>query len=209
MTQNGKIFLVEGLDLAGKTSACKKLMARLQPRPEYQRNAFAEKNTLYLAADDLRRADGLDGQHLGHAYLAAAALDIALFRQPQGARIQESTITLRSLGHYRARGEHDLADGFARLMDQANFPQIDGAVVLTASLEVRRARLEMRRQEAPEEIAPDDLAVIRTPDLFRRMEDILIREAVRRYGATIIDTSALSKDEVVAALAAVFAATCP
>jgi len=45
MTQNGKIFLVEGLDLAGKTSACKNLVARFQPRSEYQRNAFAEKKT--------------------------------------------------------------------------------------------------------------------------------------------------------------------
>ena len=204
MTQNGKIFLVEGLDLAGKTSACKNLVARLKPRPEYQRNAFAEKNTLYLAADDLRRADALDGRHLGYAYLAAAALDVVLFRQPEGARVQESTITLRSLAHYRARGDHEMADGFARLMDQANFPKISGAVVLTASLEVRRARLEMRRQEAPDEIAPDDLAVISTPDLFLRMEEILIGETVQRFGATIIDTTILDKEQVAAALTTAF-----
>ncbi len=200
MTQTGKLFIVEGLDLAGKTSACKNLVARLRPRHEYQRNAFAEKNTLYLAADDLRRADGLDGRYLGHAYLAAAALDVALFQPPKSVRIQESTIVLRSLAHYRARGVHDLADGFARIMDRPGFPQICGAVVLTASLAVRRERLDMRRQEAPDEIAPDDLAVITTPDLFLRMEEILIGEAVSRFGATIIDTSDLDKEQVVAAL---------
>jgi hypothetical protein len=60
----------------------------------------------------------------------------------------------------------------------------------------------MRRLEAPAEIAPDDLAVIRTPDLFRYMEKILIEEGIRRYGATVIETSGLSKDEVVKAVAA-------
>ncbi len=66
MTQTGKLFLVDGLDLAGKTSACKNLVARLQPRPEYRRNAPAEKNRLYLAADDLRRSSGFDSHFLGH-----------------------------------------------------------------------------------------------------------------------------------------------
>ncbi len=205
MTNIGNLFLVEGLDLAGKTSACKSLVARLQPRPEYRRNAFAERNALYLAADDLRRTDGLDSRHLGHAYLAAAALDVALFRPPRKARIQESTIALRSLCLYRARGEDDLADGFNRLLDHKSFPQVEATVVLTASLDVRRARLEMRRRESPDEIAPDDLAVIRTPDLFLRMEDILIDECVRRFRAKIVDTSALGKDEVVDALATAFA----
>lgn len=204
MITTSKLFLVEGLDLAGKTSACKTLVARLQPRPEYRRNAFSEKNTLYLAVDDLRRSSGLDGHYLGHAYLAAAALDVALFQPPESVRVQESTIALRSMAHYRARGEHDLADGFGRLIAQPDFPVVHRAVVLTASLEARRERLEMRRLEAPEEIAPDDLAVIATPDLFLRMEEILIGEAVRLFGATIIDTTDLNKDQVVAALAAAY-----
>lgn len=206
MTRTGKLFLVDGLDLAGKTSACKHLVVRLQPRPEYRRNALADANSLYLAADDLRRADALDGRYLGHAYLAAAALDLALFRPPRTVRIQESMICTRSLAHYRARGENELADGFASLLDQPSYPQFDAAVVLTASIEARRARLDTRRREAADEIAPDDLAVIRTPDLFRRMEDILIGEAIRRYRTTVIDTSALGKAEVVDALAAALTA---
>ena len=69
----------------------------------------------------------------------------------------------------------------------------------------RRERLEMRRHESPDEIAPDDLAVIHAPDLFLRMEEIMINEAHRRFGATIIDTSLLSKDEVISNLALIFA----
>lgn len=204
MTSSGKLFLVEGLDLAGKTSVCKSLVAWLMPRPEHCRNALASKNILYLAADELRRADELDGRYLGHAYLAAAALDMKLFRPPLVVRIQESTIALRSLCHYRARFEDQLADGFGHILDDPDYPRFDAAVVLTASLEERRARLDTRQREAPNDVAPDDLAVIRTPDLFRRMESILVEEAVERYGATVIDTSGLDKVEVVDAVAAVF-----
>ena len=60
----------------------------------------------------------------------------------------------------------------------------------------------MRRQEARDEIAPDDLAVFSTPDLFLRMKDILIGEAVQHLGAMIIGTTILQKVQVVTALTA-------
>lgn len=203
-TTTAKLFLVEGLDLAGKTSACNRLVARLAPPPEHNRNALSDKNALYLAADELRRTDGLDGRYLGHAYLAAAALDMRLFRPPLRDRIQESTIALRSYAHYRARREDALADGFARILDDASYPRFDAAVVLTASLEERVKRLNKRRNEAPDEIAPDDLAVIKTPDLFLRMEEVLVEEAKKRFGAIVLDTTGrgLGHEEVVDAVAA-------
>lgn len=203
MTTNAKLFLVEGLDLAGKTSACNKLVERLSPRPEHSRNALSGENALYRAADDLRRAEGLDGAFLGHAYLAAAALDMRLFKPPQQCRIQESTIALRNYAHYKARGEDTLADGFARILDDPRYPRFDAAVVLTASLAERRKRLNKRRKEAPDEIAPDDLAVIKTPDLFLRMEEILVEDAKNRFGAIVLDTTGqgLGQEEVVDAVA--------
>lgn len=204
MTENAKFVLVEGLDLAGKTSVCNRLVARLLPCPEHRRNALSEKNALYRASDSLRRADGLDGRYLGHAYLAAAALDMRLFKPPRRLRIQESTIALRSYAHYRARGEDALADGFARILDDPSYPKFDAAVVLTASLDERLKRLNKRRGEAPEEIAPDDLAVIRTPELFLRMEEVLIGEARKRFGAVVLDTTGhtFSQEEVAEAVAA-------
>lgn len=202
---NGQLFLVEGLDLAGKTTACKSLVSRFRPRIDISRNAFAENNPLFKVADDLRRVDGLESKYLGHAYLAAAALDVDLYSPPINARIQESTIALRSLCYYRARGNAELAGSFARLLDDPSYPNFDDAVVLTASLDARQERLEMRRREAPEEVAPDDLAVIQTPELFCRMENILIDEMVIRYGAKVIDTTILSRTEVVDAIATAIA----
>ncbi len=141
----------------------------------------------------------MDGAYVGHAYLAAAALDVRLFQPPQQCRFQESTIALRSYAHYKARREEALADGLARILDDPQYPRFDSAVVLTASLEERLKRLEKRRREAPEEIAPDDIAVITTPELFIRMEEILMAEAKQRVGAVISDTTGqgLGQEEVV------------
>ena len=192
--------LIEGLDLAGKTSTCRTLVGELSPAPDHRRNAFTVGNALYEAADRLRRERGLSGTYLGHLYVTAMALDLAHYVPPKNVTIQESTIGLRSFAHYKARGEEGLANAFAKLLDDNAHPRFTCSVVLTASIPARRSRLEERRRQAPEEIADDDLAVIAAPDTFRRMEDILIKEAIRRYRATVIDTSNMTAPEVAAAV---------
>jgi hypothetical protein len=198
-------ILIEGLDLAGKTSACRALVAGLSPRPEHRCNALTSGNVIYDVADQVRRAGGLHGTYLGYLYLAAMAMDLRLYSPPVRMTIQESTIGLRSFCHYQARGERRIARAFAALLDADEHPRFDRSIVLTASLEARRNRLEMRRREAPEEIADDDLAVLVAPDTFRRMDDILITEATRRFGAAVIDTSDMSMAEVVTAVGSVIA----
>ena len=71
----------------------------------------------------------------------ALALDLRQYRPPSRTTLQESTIGLRSLAHYRARGDVPLAWAFARLLDSPEHPRFDGAIVLTASIEARRRRL--------------------------------------------------------------------
>lgn len=200
MTQIASCVLVEGLDLAGKTSACHALAATITPAPDHRRNALTRDNILYTAADEVRRARSLPGGYLAHAYLAALALDLRQYRPPSRMTIQESTIGLRSFAHYRARGDAHFAQAFARLLDAPEHPRFDGAIVLTANIDVRLQRLEMRRREAPHEIADDDLVVINTPRILETMERILIEEATKRYRAVVIDTSDLSKAEVVEAM---------
>jgi hypothetical protein len=148
--------------------------------PDHRRNAMTSDNVVFEIADQLRRERGLSGVYLGHLYLAATAMDLRRYVPPKRLTIQESTIALRSLAHYRARGEYDLARGFAALLDHDAHPVFACSILLTASIAARRDRLEIRRREAPEEIADDDLAVLTSPDLFRRMDDILIDETTRR-----------------------------
>lgn len=192
--------LVEGMDLAGKSAACRALVTTMSPEPDHRHNALTANNVLYRAADEVRRARGLPDGYLAHAYLAALALDLKQYKLPTRVTLQESSMGIRSVAHYRARGDARFAQAFASLLDDPAYPRFDAAIVLTANLEVRRQRLEMRRREAPQEIADDDLAVINTPAIFEQMDRILIEEVTQRYGAVVIDTSNLTKAEVVAAM---------
>src|SRR6187455_1314533 len=106
-------ILIEGLDLAGKTSACRGLLASLSPRPELRRNALTSGNVIYNVADEIRRARDLAGVDLGHLYVAAMAMDLRRYVPPVRMTIQESTIGLRSFCHYQARGDFPLAQAFA------------------------------------------------------------------------------------------------
>lgn len=188
-------ILIEGLDLAGKSTACRAILDELDPRPAFQRNALTPANAPYLLADELRKKGNASGQVLGYLYMAAVEQDLAC-PQPGGNVLQDSTVALRSLAHYRARDLHGMAEPFARLLADARFPRFDRAIVLVASVEARLARLEKRQREEPGEVAEDDLLVVKNPALFMRMEAVLAEAAVAHFDAAVIDTSHLTPLEV-------------
>lgn len=198
LTISRPYILIEGLDLAGKTSICKELMGALEGRLDYRRNKLSAGNMLFDIADRFRFTRGLDAESLGHLYLAAAALDLKLYEKPRRLAVQDSTIALRSFAFYSARGMDLLASSFQRLLDR--YPEFDLSIVLTANIAVRRERLELRRLATPDEIADDDELVNREPDTFRRMEDALIEEAAARFNAVLLDTSELTLEQAVAAV---------
>jgi thymidylate kinase len=195
-------LLVEGLDLAGKSTLSRGLLARIAPQLALRRNALVLDNPVYLFADDLRRARTVDGAVLGPLYVAALELDLqrVVSDTDRAAHVlQDSLVGLRSYCYYAARGDEALAGKFAQMLDDGRHPVFDKAVVLTASIAKRRERLEERRRLAPHEVAEDDLAVEKNPAMFMCMEEILVREAQRRYGALVIDTTEMSQQEVLGA----------
>lgn len=195
-------LLVEGLDLAGKSTLSRGLLAGIAPQLALRRNALVLDNPVYLFADELRRARTVDSAVLGPLYIAALELDLQRVVTDTDATthvLQDSLVGLRSYCYYAARGDEALAAKFAQMLDDGRHPVFDKAVVLTASIAKRRERLEERRRLAPHEIAEDDLAVEKDPATFMRMEEILVREAQRRYGSVVIDTTEMSRQEVLGA----------
>jgi thymidylate kinase len=185
---------IEGMDLAGKSTATAAL-ATAYPDALLRRNSLIDSNPIYELADTLRRAGETSPQVLGRLYVAALAEDLERLADFDVPRIQDSTILLRSLAYNAAIGEREVVGEFLRAAD--SHPRFGTSVVLTASIEARLQRLEARRREAPDEVAPDDLLVVRNPDLFREMEATLVEYALDLFNAQIIDTSNLTSAEVV------------
>lgn len=184
---------VEGMDLAGKTMLTRALLIR-RPEATLRRNALTADNPVYALADELRRCDGATARTLGVLYIAALEHDLERYAPPGTALVQDSTVLLRSLAYYTARGDTEMASAFRRLV--AVHPRFGTSVVLTATIEARLGRLEARRRSSPEEVAPDDLMVQRNPELFMRMEEALVDVAVAEFDAVVVDTSTMTPDEI-------------
>ena len=184
---------VEGMDLSGKSSVSEVLSKRYGG--ELRRNSLAIANRLYTEADDLRLEGLINSTDLGHLYVRALEHDLTLARPPERMRIQDSTILLRSLAYHGAKQSREVVAGLMQLLPR--HPRFGLTVVLTASMDVREKRLQLRRENAPETVADEDLMVERNPKLFQEMEKHLIQHAREIFDATILDTSSLSITQVV------------
>lgn len=82
-------------------------------------------------------------------------------------------------------------------------PRFDCSLVLTASIEKRQERLLERQRLNPEEVAEDDLMVLKNPKVFLLMEHYLVEFSSEFFGSVILDTTNLSKEEVVLAVTSI------
>jgi hypothetical protein len=127
--------------------------------------------------------------------LASVNYDIENFQKPLVDTLQDSTVSLRSIAYYVAKGNYRLADAFQKALK--NHPLFDHSFVLTANKAKRIERLNERIKATPHLVSDLDSAIITNPDEFFLMEKILIDTAKTIFQSKIIDTSDLTKDEVV------------
>jgi thymidylate kinase len=191
-------FHIEGLDLAGKTTATKAIVRLLGDNVQIRRNSLKQNNRFHEIVDNIRIKNLIEEKDLGWLYLKVLEDDINHFIEPCVNTIQDSTIFLRSLAYHTAKGNNKLVNEMLKLVDR--HPQFTKSLVLTASIEVRQQRLKQRQQENPEEVAEDDLLVIKKPDLFLRMEQNLVNYTTTFFNSVVIDTTNLSKEEVAQAV---------
>jgi thymidylate kinase len=189
-----RYFHIEGMDLAGKTSATKALSMILGNNCKTRRNTLQEKSQFHKIIDDLRIKDGLGEKELGLLYCKVLEDDLRKFEYPTQNTIQDSTVLLRSLSYHSAYENWDLVDEFKQLLPL--HPKFTKSMVLTADLDSRLKRLEMRKAMNPEEIAKDDLMIITDPNRFFLMEKYLIEYSQTHFDAKVIDTSDLDKERV-------------
>lgn len=187
-------ILIEGLDLAGKSTVCRRFVEQARGSWLLRRNSLVENNRVYALADELRRADALPDEPLGWLYLAALRADLAQLgsSQPDSDRdlLQDSTILVRSVAHHAARGRTELVQQFIEIVP--DLPRFDHAFVCVADRETRLRRLANRR---PENLGPDDFIVRDDFATFNRMQDQVIDLVTTHFGGVVIDTSGLENGE--------------
>ena len=179
---------VEGLDLAGKSTVCRLLAARLGA--EHRHNSILAENPVHAAADSLRTRDLLETGPLGWVFYGALLYDLAYYAPPDGPVVQDSTVLLRSIAFHEVFGDKAVAEKFRTLLPR--HPRFTRSFVLTASDAVRLKRLEGRCSRHND--SPEDYLIRRDPDGFHRMERLLMDLAAEHFGAEVIDSSNLERE---------------
>lgn len=173
---------IEGLDLAGKSTTCQRLLERF-PSLKRRNNTLIPNNPIYSLADRIRRTqcEPLSPLALGHMYYSALRYDIELYETPEEPTLQDSTIAMRSLAYHTLRKSPELPEMFENLLDQ--HPTFELSFVLQASVDVRLKRLEGKHEPAP-----DDFLVRDNTERFLAMEACLIKHTTERFGSILINT---------------------
>lgn len=187
----------EGMDLAGKSTATRMFAEESGEDWVVRLNSLDQDNPLFLLADSLRKDDtdsAYSAETIGNLYVAALLADIEHYETPDVNTIQDSTILLRSLAYHTINQTPGVPSALSELIPR--HPQFEQSFVFTASIEARRTRLEERMRTSPEEVAPDDLMVLRKPEKFMAMERCLVDLAQTAFHATVIDTTELKPGEV-------------
>ena len=200
---SSKTIYIEGLELAGKSTTCRLLRARLDA--EYRHCAFLPGNPIYDCASVLHVAGKVRGETLGGLFLGSVMRDLERYTPPDHYVVQDSTSVLRSIAYHAVIGDPGLAEAFRELLPR--YPRFGASFVLWSSNEVRLKRLEGRISRHHD--TPEDYFIRDFPDKFNRMQDIIIETAGEWFGAEVIDTSEMEREGEKERLIALLASKLP
>ena len=191
----GRLILVEGLDLAGKSTLIERLAdhyRRLGWAVSVAHGDLCPDNPVGRVTREMMRWDpGFTPEEGGPLFLASHLWDARNFHAPEGERdihIQDSC-ALRTLAFERVVGQPDLAARLERVVDR--LPLFDAAYVLTASLSTRRERYARR-------LVNDlhDAFMFRDPVRFSRVDSELMHLAVEKCHARLLPTDEWSPEQL-------------
>jgi thymidylate kinase len=195
----GRVVLIEGLDLAGKSTLVRNLQAELTCRGipvRVSRNALCPENPIAPLADQLRRDPDAGLVETGALFLAAHLWDSRHFTPPPEDTIHlQDSCWLRTLAYHTWKDTPAIPEQLARAARY--FPRFDAAVFLTAEVEERRQRLAQREQEQPGSNDANDQLVQMDPQGYLRQEQELWR-LTRIYAKAVrIETTGIPGERLV------------
>ncbi|MFA5508724.1 MAG: hypothetical protein WC314_17225 [Vulcanimicrobiota bacterium] len=183
----GRMILVEGLDLAGKSTLIQGLEKRLTERGwlvEVRHGDLCEQNPVAGVTRQMMRWDpGFKPDEGAPLFLASHLWDLRNFQppiRPNHLHLQDSC-ALRSLAFERILGRRFYARQLESVVDR--LPGFDAAYVLTASLKNRRERFLKRAQNDLH-----DSFMLSDPVRFTLVDSELMHLCVEKCEAKLIST---------------------
>lgn len=191
----GRMILVEGLDLAGKSTLVAGLKRRLEEhgyRVDLHHGDLCDDNPVAAVTRKMMRWDsGFTGAEGAPLFLASHLWDQRHFQSPgddRAVHLQDSC-ALRSLAFEKVLGEEFFTAKLQEIV--ANLPKFDAAYVLTAGMANRLKRFKERAQNDLH-----DHFMLSDPVRFARVDSELLRLSAARFQARLICTDELNADQL-------------
>jgi thymidylate kinase len=198
----GRVVLIEGLDLAGKSTLVRHLEGELTRRGiavRVSRNALCPENPVAALADQLRRDPQAGLIETGALFLAAHLWDARHFTPPPDGTVHlQDSCWLRTLAYHTWKNTPAIPEQVAYAARY--LPQFDAAVFLTAGIEDRRRRLTQREREDPGSNDANDHLVQTDPQGYSRLEQLLWELTHLYTRAARIDTTGVGEESLVRAV---------
>ena len=194
----GLMVLIEGLDLAGKSTLTRQLIEVLEKknfRARFSRNAITRENPIAKVADDFRKEAKAGLLETGALFLAAHQYDALKFKEPDKNTIHiQDSCWLRTLAFHS--GHHTRFIPQLIYQTHQDQPHFDVVIYLTASIEARKIRVLKREQESNQNDAADYWAYT-DPEKVQKLDKILCEKTKELYpDSYCIDTSNLTPEKV-------------
>ena len=202
MQTEDRMVLIEGLDLAGKTTMCEGLVSKLHA--EGWQVTLAKNNLLGENVVGKRAKRYAVGAHTttletGAMFLASHFYDTTLFRSlEEGVIHLQDSSWLRTVS-YNLMRETPIIPELADALFQAH-PRFGTVIYLTANIEVRKRRVQGREAKHPGTNTPGDFMSFTDPEFVMRHDRKLLDTTRRFYpDVDVVDTSAMGEEETVEA----------
>lgn len=195
-----RMVLVEGLDLAGKSTLCQGLATRLRKSGlvvTIAKNNLLGQNAVGKLAKEYATTAHAAKLETGALFLASHLYDTTLFRGPiEGqVHIQDSS-WLRTISYHTMQGTPIIPSLAEALFDA--HPVFGAVIYLTASMEIRRARILARETACPGANTPGDFMSFTDPDFVARHDCKLMEITKRFYPWTeVVDTSSATPEDTI------------
>lgn len=199
LRSTGPSILIEGLDLAGKSTLVRQLVVELEGLGwcvRCSRNALIVDNPIAMVADIERKKDNVCLNKTMLLFLSSHLYDAHKFKKPptNTVHLQDSS-WLRTVAFNVVRGNTE----FLSLLEVVITlqPTFDLVIYLTADIESRKKRVLEREHQVPGENDKSDYLAHFDPELLVRNDKALLEAAKRYCGRVdVVDTSILTKGEV-------------
>lgn len=191
----GRLVLIEGLDLAGKSTLVDGLYRRLRSENWEVRvchgDLCSENPVAAVTRQMMRWDEGFSAAEGAPLFLASHLWDQRNFRRlpdERSVHLQDSC-ALRSLAFEKVVGDPFFVQKLNEVVKE--LPNFDAAYVLTTSLKSRKERLAQREGNDLH-----DHFMLSDPVRFSRIDSELLRLSAARFGAKLISTDEWSKEEL-------------